>query len=581
MSAFYDIHINTTGIEPKYTRGTNSNWQKRDDIFNYWVSRPLHAKLDLLRTVIGARLNILVLGQLYEEKTDAQLIEICSDYITGKSKYFVDPAGHYLIIANDKETNKYYIFTNRFGTYHAYWYSENGKNSISTYYTGLAKQAVNKDLDWEGISGFFQMGFFPADTTFLRNIRILKPASCYVFDSSLVLVNAKRYWDWEYDPAEKSISHYIDEFHEAFTSSLRYSLKNKDVALPISGGLDSRTIAGLMDSKMGMNSCWGYSYGYTKDSIETRVASKIARAKHMNFDKYVVPNYLFDKIELIGDSVEYFQYIDGTRQACMVDLLEQRSDVVVGGHWGDVWFDDMGIEKNSSDITNNDWLNVFKKKIVKKGSDWLVEKVVPGNTVNKSALNDYFLDNINNYKHIEDPDFRMKIFKTDQWSFRWTLASIRMYQAGALPVLPFYDNRVTDVFAKIPGHMLKGRHLQVEYLKHYHPDLARIIWQEYQSNLYNYKWLNNRNLIYRAISKAKRTLKPGKHIYRNWEVFYLNETGRKNLEQVLYNDTFCKVVPKNVSADLINRLYSNPSAGNGYAMSMLHTFARFIIRLHS
>ena len=35
--------------------------------------------------------------------------------------------------------------------------------------------------------------------------------------------------------------------------------------------------------------------------------------------------------------------------------------------------------------------------------------------------------------HIADPDFRIKAFKTDQWSFRWTTASLRMFQAAAYP----------------------------------------------------------------------------------------------------------------------------------------------------
>ena len=86
------------------------------------------------------------------------------------------------------------------------------------------------------------------------------------------------------------------------------------------------------------------------------------------FDGYKLPNYLFDNLDVIAESVDLFQYIDGTRQASMIDLLNEKSDVVIGGHWGDVWFDSMGVEDSYQ------LLSYYQKKIKKKGSNWLPRK---------------------------------------------------------------------------------------------------------------------------------------------------------------------------------------------------------------
>ena len=90
-------------------------------------------------------------------------------------------------------------------------------------------------------------------------------------------------------------------------------------------------------------------------------------------------------------------------------------------------------------------------------------------------------------RSIDDPDFRIKAFKIDQWSFRRTMASLRSYQLGAFPRLPFYDTRLSDFFATVPSEFVAGRRLQIDYLKRYAPDLARIAWQAGGANLYQYR----------------------------------------------------------------------------------------------
>ncbi|MCB0696673.1 MAG: hypothetical protein KDC07_04880 [Chitinophagaceae bacterium] len=285
-----------------------------------------------------------------------------------------------------------------------------------------------------------------------------------------------------------------------------------------------------------------------------------------------MPDYLFEKLDEIIDSVELFQYVDGTRQASATEWLNENADVVVGGHWGDVWMDNMHV--NSKD----ELPDAFRKKIIKKGADWLLENVCEPQLKNgRDSLDDYFSTCVNKYNDIDDAEFIMKIYKTEQWSFRWTAASLRMYQSASFPVLPFYDKRVIDLFSTIPTSIVRDRLLQVDYLKQYHSDLARITWQEYDANLYSYKYFNNRNIGYRVVDKVRRTVSAEKTIQRNWEVFYLNPEGRKNLEEKLLNNKILNdIVPVAKIKQLLDDLQENPTAANGYSVSMLLTFALFL-----
>lgn len=439
----------------------------------------------------------------------------------------------------------------------------------------MAKQSEKKELDWKAIAGFMGMGFFPNDATYLTDIKIFEPASYYKFDSNLNLQVKKRYWNWVYRESSYDFTTAANSLYDTLSTSINNAIGDCSAALPISGGLDSRLLAGVI-SRNDNKRIQAFSYGFAKSSIEIKIAVKVAHACNIPFSKYVVPPYLFDKMDTIVDSVEAFQYVDGTRQACITDFLENNCDVVVGGHWGDVWMDSMQIKNGSIDSLET----VFKNKIFKKGSGLLFQKLTDHYVGNSGTLlNEYFQQSISKTENIPDPNFRMKIFKTDQWSFRWTLASIRMYEAGAMPVLPFYDKNVAEILMSIPDEYLAGRRFQVEFIKKYFPQLASIKWQEYNSNLYNYKWLNNRNLLYRAGKKAQRVIAKKKIIIRNADLFYLNESGRACLYEALTESKLSNYMPRECIDKLVNLYYKDPSASHTYAISMLHTFAQFLKKI--
>lgn len=572
MSAFCDIWLsNKQGDQPTHTRFGDMRWEEFSGFGNHtWHTNSESSKCQVQEAKDGDY-SLLLLGQLYEAVNLTDILRRCVEYIEN-CKPYKDVAGHYVLFVRNKQSGKTYVFTNRLGTWHVYHYSSGSTNRISTCYLGLAKQAEANELNWPAISSFMQMGFFAGNDTYLKQIKILPPATCSVFDKDLQLVNQERYWNWTFEPVSRSAEAIEEELHSILSASLNVALKDKRVSLPISGGLDSRLLTGMVAERgHSYQSLWSYSYGLTEKSAETKIAVQIAEAASIPFSSYTVPNYLFDKADTITASVELFQYLPGTRQACMVDILNRDADTVIGGHWGDVWMDDMG----TAGMDLNSW---FQKKIVKKGSEWLVKEICePHFPKAAEELKAYFHEWNERYAHVQDTDFRMKIFKTDQWSFRWTIPSLRMYQAAVLPVLPFYDNRVVNLFTTIPTDVVKGREFEVSFIKRYYPELAKIRWQEYDSNLFNYKRFNNRHLIYRAVSKGKRMLSGEKPVMRNWELFYLNDTGRKELESILIdNPAFCEIVPATRSKALLDTFYKDPSAGNGYAVSMMHTLAQFM-----
>jgi len=255
---------------------------------------------------------------------------------------------------------------------------------------------------------------------------------------------------------------------------------------------------------------------------------------------------------------------------------------VVAAHWGDVWLDDMGLVRGTISGAEPIIAHALKK-IRKPGGAWLTRNVCArhlekGSDV-EALLEGFVRSEFDRLPPIEDPDFRVKAFKTEQWSFRWTLASLRMFQAGAFPRLPFYDGRIADFFSTVPSEFVAARRLQIDYLKRHAPDLARITWQARGASLY---WATRPEVLLlpkRVLHKVFR-LATGRHVIeRNWEVQLLSDPGRAGLERWLLAPglKLHDLVSRSEVGELLADFFKAPfEAGRGHTVSTLLTFSAWL-----
>lgn len=500
---------------------------------------------------------IVLLGEIYTYREfrnstfKGSLFEKVSLEIQNETFDINELNGHFLLIVIPKKNGQTHVYTNRLGTFHGYYSQELG--IISSHFGSIKQLNSGNNIDFEAIKQFVKYGFFTNDSTYFTNCKVFSPASHYTFDKELTLLNKESYWQFEYKPTNISQSEVLREYDNILTEVMRDLIVDDTIVLPISGGLDSRNTVGIA-SKINPN-LKSYSYGLYADNPETRISKKIATARKLSFKSEIITNYLFDRKDDIIDSVEGFQYIDGTRQVQMSEWLSANSKNVIAAHWGDVWNDSMKVTENDLD------LNYFlDKKFAKRGFK-NVYRYFGWNDKEGIKPFEKQLEEFESQSN-GDRDFCIKMLKTFQWSHRWTMASIRAYQLGTFPRLPFYDNRIVDFFMTLPLNLVKERNLQIEYLKLYHPDLAKIVWQEYGRNLFNFTGFNNRHIIFRIYKKI-RSLFKGKVILRNWEVFYLGAENEKRLRQIFKDDAKAQT--------LLDEFYANPDAANGYSISVLLT----------
>ncbi|HET6384198.1 MAG TPA: hypothetical protein VFJ58_12465 [Armatimonadota bacterium] len=555
---------------------SDSSWRLfRQPPGNGWRGAPV-------RTIHTGPWNATLIGELYGGAGFEPVAQLLDDHSPA-----VALNGHFLLFAWNRDTREWHVWTDRFGTMHAYHATDGTRAALGTFSPAVAAVASGRKLDWRGITGFCAFGFFPQDRTFFDDVRILRPASHFRFSADGKPISEERYWRWSYHPDDRrSYEDTLAEFGDIFSAVMRDLTRDGRIALPLSGGLDSRTTAIVRPVGAALpaeDPIWAYSYGYSVDSDEIRIAREIAGARKFPFQAFVVEPYLFGKMDHVLSSLEGFQDVTLARQASVVEELGAHADSLIAAHWGDVWMDDMGFaDAAPGEVSDEQALLHAIHKMEKGGREWLLGHLCRphlGGESPDAALHEMMGDEMARVRHVADPDFRVRALKTDQWSFRWTTTSLRMFQAAVFPRLPFYDTRLADFFSTVPAKLMRGRALQIEYLKRYAPDLARIRWQEQDADLFNCQHHPARRLPRRVLKKVWRMADHRRRIQRNWEVQFLSASGRSGLESYLLRPglRIHDLVPAAALRDLVGRFFKEPLAEKrGYTVSMALTISAWL-----
>src|SRR5690606_35946571 len=115
-------------------------------------------------------------------------------------------------------------------------------------------------------------------------------------------------------------------------------------------------------------------------------------------------------------------------------------------------------------------------------------------------------------------------------------ANLSIYQSVRPITLPYYDSRMCGFICSLPVNLLKGRQIQIEYIKRRNPKVAKVSWQAKRPfNLYNYK-LNKMpyNLPFRVWYKVRSKLSRNGIVQRNWELQFMGKNNDEHLREWLF-----------------------------------------------
>lgn len=438
---------------------------------------------------------------------------------------------------------------------------------------------TNENLDYESIAFFATTGFFFNDSTYYKNIKVIPPASITEVDDDDTIISNRSYWEWYYNPIIRDVEEAVEVFKIGFERNLFKDIKNKKVIFPLSGGIDSRTIAAALPE--GMNNIQTYSYEFENGVNEVMYGKAIAKAKKFPFQELTIPNgYLWNNIDQLAKIVNYQTEFTHSRQISVIDKLEQFGDIFVLGHGGEI-FKAPKVNKNFSVSEIRDHLyNMFVSKEGLEVGEVLWKTWGLKGTI-QQYIKDVFMEHLQKI-HIKEanPKFRAFIYK--YVAHRKNQVNVNIFGRNKEICLPFLNQDVLNGLCHIHEDILTDRKVQIEYIKQKSPAVAAISWQNfYPLNLYNYKNYNKLQFLpIRAANVAKRvvmeTITGKKLITRNWENQLLGKENDKQLQKHFFKSTSDnELIPQQVFEDVYFKFKSkDPKSYNGVLGTLL-TLSKF------
>ena len=130
-------------------------------------------------------------------------------------------------------------------------------------------------------------------------------------------------------------------FTEIFESLVIKNTENKKIILPLSGGLDSRTLAA---SLIGNKNVVAYSYEFPGGVHEVKYAKEIADVCGWDFHSFKIPNgYLWKDIEKISKINKCETEFTHPRQVAVIEKVSSLGDILLSGSMGDLLFDNFNL----------------------------------------------------------------------------------------------------------------------------------------------------------------------------------------------------------------------------------------------
>ena len=447
------------------------------------------------------------------------------------------------------------------------------------------KNLKELDLDYRAMAIFSVFGFMLDDDTFYNDIKVCKPSTDYQINENNQIISQQKTWNWHYSPKERSFNGIVDEFSHLLNDLIKKKINDKSILLPLSGGLDSRTL--FVPVKTNSNLTLS-SYEFEGGFSETETAEEISQQfSSPLFIQKIQRGYLWNKIDELYEFNHCFTDFTHPRQAAVLNNWKGLGNTVLLGHWGDVLFDK---QADSEAISYNEQMIQLKKKIIKPGGIELANDLWKnwGLMGTFESYLDNRLDKLYKKIKIDCPSARIRAFKSLYWAPRWTSINLSMFKTLGELVIPYYDDEMCKFICTVPERYLVGRKIQIEYIKKNCPEVARLPWQKYYPlNLYQYQRFNHSHYyIIRAVRKAKRILqqyfsKSPDLITRNWELQFLGEQNFTKLKKILLKrNKFNKLIPQTIIRKYLEKFQADP-VQYAHPLSMLLTLAVFLDKHYS
>jgi asparagine synthase (glutamine-hydrolysing) len=214
-------------------------------------------------------------GYRFQDDNDLELI--LRLYEEKGEQFIHDLEGAFIVMIWNRSRQEVIIANDRFGLYPLFYAHYDGKLIFAPEMKGiLCDDTFPRTLNLTALAQYVRFQHLLGERTFFEDIQLLPNASLLIYDLSAASCSVKPYWTFDDIPYRPEVS--FDEAVEEAGRLLRRTVQrlSGDAYRPgvyLSGGLDSRTILGMVERRPVISLTYG-----TQNCRDVYYARRIAKA---------------------------------------------------------------------------------------------------------------------------------------------------------------------------------------------------------------------------------------------------------------------------------------------------------------
>jgi len=385
-----------------------------------------------------------------------------------------DAKRHQLVLVND-----------RFGSRPLYYVKLPGRLLFASSIKSLmADPEVSREPSWTGIAQFFTFGHYLRNDTSLDAVRVIPAAAWMTFDVENDKLTTDPYWQWGDDAGEAMTgAELLDRIDEAFKRAVDRRVQDTPhLGLALSGGLDARTILGVIDHEQTplRTLCLGM-----KGSLDHRAAERLAQLVGCRHHNHVLDSdFLSHFRQHLEDMVRLTdgQYLSQCIVMPTLSLYRKLGiQVLLRGHAGELMhmqkaynysLDHDALAANDSAL--EDWLYWHLQAYMLSG----VEKPLFAGTFQQemsTLARQALQEDIEETNDVEAPVQRVWHLFVKQRLRRETVLSLAKFRSVVEPRLPYLDNDLVPILLSAPPNLKLGETIQTYILRQRRPSFLKVV----------------------------------------------------------------------------------------------------------
>jgi asparagine synthase (glutamine-hydrolysing) len=385
----------------------------------------------------------------------------------------------------DTESRRLSLGTDRYGTRTLFWTRVDGRFLFSSELGALlAVPDVSREWDEEGLAQFLCFGHYLGDATLYRHIRLVPRATWLTFDPADGSVVTAAY------PPETSVGPLPSSDHEwrtlideRTTAAVKVACQSDgELGLSLSGGLDARTILGLLPADARVTCV---SLG-TQGSIDHRAAAQLASLAGQPHHQVTLDGDFLGRFEhLLREVVDLTDghYLDqGIVLTTLPTYRELGIQTLLRGHAGEL----MHMNKAYAFSIDHEGLNLDSQGTL---VDWLwrhlTNYMIGG--IDEGVFSGRFAGRMREmaraalerqaavWEHVTPVPQRLwRLFVAERLR-RETAPSLHLFRNYVETRVPFLDPELVSILCEAPVHLKVGDGLQAHILERHRPAFCGVV----------------------------------------------------------------------------------------------------------